>query len=115
MRRTALDFLNDIIAFGEKAITTVASNSPESFHRFSDCGMVLMLCLEIIGEAAKNIPPEIKKKYPQIEWKQAAAMRDILTHQYWRTDFKILLETVRQDFPPFLNNVRQVLDDLTAK
>ncbi len=114
MTRSAIDFLNDIIAYGEKAIAIVETNPPEAFHRFSDCGMILMLCLEVMGEAAKNVSPEIKKKYPQIGWKQAAAMRDILSHQYWRTDFEIMLNTVQYDFPLFLNGVRQVLKDLNT-
>lgn len=89
MTRSSSDFLKDIIAYGEKAIATVDAHPTSAFHRFSDVGMVLMLCLEIIGEATKNVPPEIKKRYPRAGWKQAAAMRDILSHQYWRTDFSI--------------------------
>lgn len=112
MNRSPIDFLKDIIAYGEKATATVNANPPEAFHRFSDCGMVLILSLEIMGEGVKNIPYEVRKKYPAIGWKQAAAMRDILSHQYWRTDFNIILDTVRNDLPHFLNGVRQVLLDL---
>jgi uncharacterized protein with HEPN domain len=38
--------------------------------------------LEIIGEAAKNIPPTIKKRHSDIEWKKIAGLRDILAHEY---------------------------------
>ncbi|MDX1912971.1 MAG: HepT-like ribonuclease domain-containing protein [Saprospiraceae bacterium] len=112
MTRSHVDFLKDIIAYSEKAIATVSTHPPEAFHRFSDVGMVLMLSLEIVGEAVKNISVEIKKKYPYVGWKQAAAMRDILSHQYWRTDFSIIIDTVKDDLPHFLNDIRQVLQDL---
>lgn len=39
--------------------------------------------IEIIGEAVRNIPWEIKQKYPDIPWKDIVGMRDILIHQYF--------------------------------
>jgi uncharacterized protein with HEPN domain len=63
MTRSSSDFLKHIIACGEKAVATFDTHPTSAFHRFSDVGMVLMLCLEIIGEATKNDPPEIKKRH----------------------------------------------------
>jgi len=42
--------------------------------------------LEIIGEATKNIPVEIKRKYPDVPWKKVAGRRDILIHEYFGID-----------------------------
>ncbi|MBU1252171.1 MAG: DUF86 domain-containing protein [Nanoarchaeota archaeon] len=44
--------------------------------------------IEIIGEAAKNIPKSLKKKYPEVEWKMIAGTRDIITHAYFGIDDK---------------------------
>ena len=109
MTRSPLDFLRDIVAYAEKAISTVEANPPTAFNRFSDPGMVLMLCLEIIGEAVKSIPNDLKKAHPDLGWKQSAGMRDILSHQYWRTDFETILATVENDLPPFLEGIKQIL------
>jgi uncharacterized protein with HEPN domain len=39
--------------------------------------------LEIIGEASKRIPDEIREAYPEIDWKGFSGLRDVLIHQYW--------------------------------
>jgi len=46
--------------------------------------------LEIIGEAAKNIPANIKEKYPDIERKKIAGLRDVLAHEYFGVDLEVL-------------------------
>ena len=46
--------------------------------------------LEIIGEAVKNIPDTLRKKYPEVEWKEAAALRDVLIHDYFVVDLESL-------------------------
>lgn len=52
---------------------------------------------EIIGEAAKHVPEEIKTKYQDIEWKNVAAMRDFLAHEYFGISIKIIWDTIHKD------------------
>jgi uncharacterized protein with HEPN domain len=55
--------------------------------------------LEIIGEAAKNIPTGIKEKYPDVEWKKVSALRDILAHEYFGIDLEILWDIIKNKLP----------------
>lgn len=57
--------------------------------------------LEIIGEAAKNIPANIKEKYPDIEWKKIAGLRDILAHEYFGVDLEVLWDIIEHKIPIF--------------
>jgi len=50
--------------------------------------------LEIIGEAAKNIPANIKERYSDIEWKKIAGLRDILAHEYFGVDLEVLWDII---------------------
>lgn len=65
--------------------------------------------LEIIGEAAKNIPQDIKKKYPDVEWKKIAGLRDILAHEYFAIDLQILWDIIKNKLPELKNKIAHLL------
>lgn len=112
MKRQPDDFLNDIVAFGEKAMEIAGKHPASEIDAFSEPGMAIILCFEIIGEAVKNVPKEIREKYPHIGWRNAAKMRDLLIHQYWRISFAIILETVRVVLPSLVSEVKLVISEL---
>ncbi|MBN2444808.1 MAG: DUF86 domain-containing protein [Spirochaetales bacterium] len=67
--------------------------------------------LEIIGEAVKNIPENVKGQKPDIPWKQIAGMRDKLIHHYFGVDIQLIWNTVTNDLPHLLRIVTELLND----
>jgi uncharacterized protein with HEPN domain len=65
--------------------------------------------LEIIGEAAKNLPPEVRDKMPRIDWRKISGMRDILAHAYFGIDNDILWDIVRNRIPELAEAVNTFL------
>jgi len=54
---------------------------------------------EIVGEAAKNISTDLRGKYPEIQWKKIAGLRDKLIHFYFGIDYKIVWNIARKELP----------------
>lgn len=54
---------------------------------------------EVIGEASKNVPSEIKTKYPELPWKNMAGLRNIIAHQYFGVDYRTLWKIAKEDLP----------------
>lgn len=69
-------------------------------------------CFEIIGEAIKRLPLELRDQYPQVAWKKAAGVRDLVIHNYDDIEHQVLLDAVRMHFPAMLDTIGQMLVDL---
>lgn len=65
--------------------------------------------LEIIGEATKKIPSEVREAYPEVPWEKMAKMRDKLIHGYFDIVYDILWETVRHDVPQLKPKMKRIL------
>lgn len=75
----------------------------------------IVRCFEIIGEAVKNIPEEVKEKYCQIPWKDIAGMRDKLIHEYFGIDYEILWETIKHRIPELRGEWLKILEEFELK
>jgi len=68
--------------------------------------------LEIIGEATKQVPSSIKKKHPDIPWKDMAGMRDKLIHFYFGVDLQIVWKTVNERITKLKPLLKKILSEL---
>lgn len=67
---------------------------------------------EIIGEAVKNLPNEIKRKHKEIEWKSISGMRDVLIHEYFGVDLETVWKAVKEDLPVFKKKIKKMLGEV---
>ncbi len=67
--------------------------------------------LEIIGEASKNISPELKESHPKIEWKMMAGMRDRLIHHYFHVNWKIVWNVLTKEIPLLKVQIEKILQE----
>lgn len=68
--------------------------------------------LEILGEAVKRLPLELRARYPSVDWRLVAGMRDRLSHGYDEIRHDVLWNAVKRDVPVLLRTVEQMLRDL---
>ena len=66
--------------------------------------------IEIIGEATKNLSESIRKKYPEVPWKDMAGMRDKLIHHYFGVDFDSVWETAENDIPTLKTKIQKIIE-----
>jgi uncharacterized protein with HEPN domain len=61
--------------------------------------------LEIIGEAARNIPVEIQAQWPQISWREINAMRNVVAHEYFGIKDEIIWDMIQKEVPALLKDI----------
>lgn len=92
-------YIKDILDSIDKIEEYVKGLSFEDFTKNKMVIDAVVRNFEIIGEAAKNMPSEVKTKYKKIPWKEMAGMRDKTIHEYFGVDLKIIWKTIKQSLP----------------
>jgi uncharacterized protein with HEPN domain len=83
----------------------------EQFSEDSKTVDAVIRNMEIIGEAAGNIPLEIQKKYPDLAWVEMRGMRNLMAHEYFGVSLPILWHTIELDLPALENGLRELLNN----
>jgi uncharacterized protein with HEPN domain len=89
MTRDTRLYVKDILDSMETAERFIEDMTYEEFSRDTKTCYAVTRCIEIIGEAAKNVPAPVRKKHADIPWKQMAGMRDKVIHFYFGVNFRV--------------------------
>ena len=103
-------FLLDIEEAGTKIQRYTNELNFEAFVRDEMAYDAVLRNLEIIGEAAKGIPDEVREHYSHVDWRGMAGLRDLLAHAYFALDDATLWDIIRNKIPKLLADVREVRD-----
>ncbi len=111
MKREYKEYIFDILSSMEKASKFVEGMTYEDFLKDEKTVFAVIRALEVIGEAVKNLPEDIRKKYPEIPWRGMAGMRDVLIHGYFEVDPQIVWETVKNRIPEVKPLFERILEE----
>jgi len=111
MRDTKL-FIKDIISAISAIEQFVDEMNLEQLKNDDKTASAVVRKFEIIGEASKNIPVDVKERYPEIPWKTMSGMRDRLIHAYFGIDFNLIWDAIKNEIPELKIKLQKILQEL---
>ncbi len=110
MSPSVRDYLRHILDEANYLTTRSQGLDKERFLRDETLKRAFVRSLEIIGEAAKQIPDPVRQRFPQIEWRAVAGMRDRLIRSYFGVDYDIVWDVVATKIPTLTQQIQGLLD-----
>lgn len=109
MNRVYTDYIQDVLDSIKEIEEFVSDEKYEIFVKDRKTINAVIRSLEVIGEAVKNLPKDIKVRYPNIPWSKMSGMRDKIIHEYFGVDLEIVWQTIKQDLPKVRPLIEKVL------
>ena len=114
MSRSEIEYLRHI---QDEARYLVEASREVSWNEFSDgetLKRAFVRSIEVIGEATKNLSTETRDRYPEVEWRAMAGMRDRLIHGYFGVDYEIVWEVATEKAPELVDAIDRILNSEDA-
>ncbi|MCU0633125.1 MAG: DUF86 domain-containing protein [Methanolinea sp.] len=105
-------FLYDMVTAVDKILDYTHSLALQDLLKNELVKDAVLRNIQVLGDGAKEIPPELKASHPEIDWKGITGLRDIITHQYFRVDWDIIWITIKEDLPSLSISLHHLLESI---
>jgi uncharacterized protein with HEPN domain len=106
------EYIRHILDEIDYILSQVPITDYESFIRDETLKRAFVRSVEIIGEASKKIPPDVKAMQPDVEWRKVSGMRDRLIHNYFGIDYRIVWDVASNKLPALRLKFQALLEQI---
>lgn len=110
--RSYVDYLRDILGAIQDAQSFIEGVDLSDFLASKEKQYAVIRALEIVGEAAAQIPLELRARFPDPPWREMVGMRNIVIHNYFGVDETVIWRTIQEDLPPLKRDLTLMLEEL---